>query len=232
MTENNNISKKIKSTEFGKFLTEFMKKNSYDLKNIALTLGRPISSISSYKNGGRVPKDDFIKLFLETYDFDRKTREDILDKITLDRTSELLKKNIKKKKIENLENLKDNAILFFENVSAAAGYGKLNFDESVSPYNPFEYYSQKGFIACNVEGDSMEPDIKDGDVVILDPTQSTPLNNRIFVIEKDGDIFLKELIDAGNYFILHSRNGTYKPMQVKKENVRILGKVVAVHREY
>ncbi len=54
-----------------------------------------------------------------------------------------------------------------------------------------------------VYGDSMESTISDGDVVLMDESQTEPLNNKIFVIRADGELLIKRLIRSltGNWIV-------------------------------
>lgn len=57
------------STNFGKFLIEFMEKNDYKLEYVAEKTNTSFSTIGHYRTGRRLPKDDFIEKFIKAFNF-------------------------------------------------------------------------------------------------------------------------------------------------------------------
>ena len=102
---------------------------------------------------------------------------------------------------------------------------------------PIEYADEGTFSSniCNVpkgadyalivNGDSMEPDIKNGSIIYIH-TQEEVENGTIAIIEIDGAVTCKKVYLEKNQLKLVSLNPKYEPMIIDKGNVRILGKVI------
>lgn len=86
----------------------------------------------------------------------------------------------------------------------AAGNGQLNDHVEVKGGLVFKraWLARMGLRERNlhviyVQGHSMEPTVCDGDVVLLDESQTTPRDGRIFAILKgDGELIIKRLIQS------------------------------------
>ena len=85
--------------------------------------------------------------------------------------------------------------------------------------------------ALRVEGDSMEPDFKEGMVIIVEP-ELDPLPND-FVIVKNGseESTFKQLVKDGPDWYLKPLNDRY-PMKPLTSDMRIVGVVRAVERRF
>lgn len=85
--------------------------------------------------------------------------------------------------------------------------------------------------ALRVEGDSMEPDFKEGMVIIVEP-ELEPLPND-FVIAKNGseESTFKQLVKDGSDWYLKPLNDRY-PMKTFTADMRIVGVVRAVERRF
>lgn len=89
-------------------------------------------------------------------------------------------------------------------VHGAAGNGQLNDHVEVKGGLVFKraWLARMGLRdrhlhVIYVQGHSMEPTVCDGDVVLLDESQKTPRDGRIFAILKaDGELIIKRLIQA------------------------------------
>ncbi len=65
--------------------------------------------------------------------------------------------------------------------------------------------------AVDVEGDSMEPLIPNGSVVLCDKTDTIPVNNKIYVFDFDGDLLIKQVVRGNNGYIAVSKNTSAYP---------------------
>ena len=92
------------------------------------------------------------------------------------------------------------------------------------------------FFALLIKGDSMSPDIQNGDKIIV-RQQSEVENGQIAVVLINGnDAVCKEFKRLPNGVMLISRNPNYEPMVFTSEEidttpVRIIGRVIEVRRE-
>lgn len=112
-----------------------------------------------------------------------------------------------------------------------AGIPILAF-EDVSGYVPFPENKRKGreLFALNVVGESMRDiGILDGDVVICEKTPVAE-NGEIVVAMIDDEATVKSFYKEDNYIRLQPHNPDFEP--IITDNVTILGKVIALSRDY
>jgi len=87
-----------------------------------------------------------------------------------------------------------------------------------------------------VSGDSMEPEIKDGDVVLIDQNQKTPTPGKLFAVGVEDMVYIKEVNAEPGKLILSSYNKAYPALEVDVRgdlatDIRIIGRAVWVGRE-
>ncbi|MBF0445844.1 MAG: helix-turn-helix transcriptional regulator [Magnetococcales bacterium] len=79
-------------------------------------------------------------------------------------------------------------------------------------------------------GDSMHPTISNGDVLLVDLRQKEPIDNRIFVLRMEDQLYAKRLQKRPNHIInIHSDNPLSPPFEINLENsegVDIIGRVI------
>lgn len=92
------------------------------------------------------------------------------------------------------------------------------------------------FFALKIKGNSMSPDIQDGDKVIV-KQQNDVENNQIAIVLINGnDAVCKEFKRTNTGVMLISRNPNYEPMifthdEIDSTPVRVIGRVIEVRRE-
>ena len=79
--------------------------------------------------------------------------------------------------------------------------------------------------ALVVNGDSMEPDIKNGQLIYVKECSDVE-NGAIAIVEVDGAVTCKKVYKWKDHIELHSLNTTYQPIIITAGNFRILGKVI------
>lgn len=86
--------------------------------------------------------------------------------------------------------------------------------------------------ALYVHGDSMLPYLKDWDTVMVDITQTTPIDGEIYALLLDGELYIKRLYRVpGGGLEIRSDNPAYRPVELRGsdlERLVILGR--EVHR--
>jgi phage repressor protein C with HTH and peptisase S24 domain len=91
-------------------------------------------------------------------------------------------------------------------------------------YDEFRCNESK-LLAVYVEGDSMEPKLSDGDVVIVRRDRTEVQSSGVFVFTVGNDVFVKRLhAKAGGSVIVLSDNDRYEPYALP-EGARIEGRV-------
>ncbi len=127
------------------------------------------------------------------------------------------------------------------NIQAAAGSGALAEHEQIVEYFAFDLdflrnhlrRDPKNLVLIEARGDSMDPTIRDGDILAVDLTFGQPLHNaQLYVIRVGENLMVKRLellLDGG--VIVHSDNPRYAPQSVPRsqlETLNILGQVILV----
>jgi len=89
----------------------------------------------------------------------------------------------------------------------------------------------RGLVAMLVQGDSMEPTLSAGDVVLIDCTVTDPHRGDIFAVRIDDSLLIKRIRKAGrDHYILHSDNDAYDdipfPWPAPIHRAQIIGRVV------
>ena len=122
--------------------------------------------------------------------------------------------------------------------SASAGTGLLAIgsEEVITLELPKKISKIKNIFAVKVNGVSMEPEFKDGDILILDPNIPCyeELDKQIVVIELNGERYVKQLRYEDDYKpYLFSYNKFYPPILINgSDEARIIGRIVHLSRNY
>lgn len=118
-------------------------------------------------------------------------------------------------------------------LGASAGPGALAPEEGVIGALRFSrrWLRQQGFdpamiSAIAVDGDSMEPALRDGDEILVDTTPR-PLREGVYVVRVGGALLVKR-VEAGRSggVVLRSDNRAYDPIELPLADVVIVGRVV------
>jgi repressor LexA len=93
---------------------------------------------------------------------------------------------------------------------------------------------KRNVFALRVEGTSMiDALINDGDIVILEPTQSCDDGDMVAVWLKDeNETTLKQFFHEGDRVRLQPMNATMQPIYTRADNVEVHGRVVAAIRSW
>lgn len=80
------------------------------------------------------------------------------------------------------------------------------------------------------KGDSMFPTIKDGDAILVDTSDRTPRDGKLYVITYNGDLLAKRLVELGGRWFIESDNRTdpkwHKPQPLDgTKGIEIHGRV-------
>ena len=94
--------------------------------------------------------------------------------------------------------------------------------------------SYKQMVLLDIFGNSMEPEIKDGDMVLLDQSQKDIIAGTLYAIGIEDTIMVKRMEKRPNKLVLLSNHKDYPPIFLGREDadmIRIIGKVIWVCRE-
>jgi len=124
------------------------------------------------------------------------------------------------------------------NVEASAGDGEIPIDESVREYIPLKIAWLKaelragisGVLAVPVRGDSMQPTISDGDVVLVEKT-SEIRDDAIYVFRRGDVVQVKRLqaLPGGSFRVISDNRERYEPYTVdptEYPEYSVIGRVI------
>lgn len=108
---------------------------------------------------------------------------------------------------------------FFDSAGFPAGQG---WDEIALP-TP----GDAGIYALEVTGDSMEPLYREGDRIVVSPTEQVRRGDRVVVKTRDGEVMAKILArQTGKQIELHSLNPAYEPRIVELADVEWIARII------
>ena len=108
---------------------------------------------------------------------------------------------------------------FFDSAGFPAGQG---WDEVTLPSQ-----NQSGVYALEVTGDSMVPLYREGDRIVVSPTEQVRRGDRVVVKTRDGEVMAKILArQTGKQIELHSVNPAYEPRIVELAEVEWIARII------
>lgn len=125
----------------------------------------------------------------------------------------------------------------------SAGGGSLETSPTSERSYAFrrDFIQRKGspvhMVLMRVSGDSMEPEIMDGDVVLLDQSKTRIAPGRVFAVGFEEAIYLKRIDMLPGKIVLKSANPAYPPVELDvrgqcEDLFRVIGRVLWCGREY
>ncbi|MCK9282257.1 MAG: hypothetical protein M0P71_16700 [Melioribacteraceae bacterium] len=95
----------------------------------------------------------------------------------------------------------------------------------------FNYPVKEKCFAIIVRGDSMQPSLEDGDLVLVDPNLIPNENDIVAIRFTDGDQIIKRLKSSSkNEIQLTSDNKIFDPLVINKNKIDLLAPIVHLHR--
>ena len=216
-----------------KELIDQMKKffNVSSLEDVAENLGYSRASANNWRNRGVSDAAKMKFILAQNKNFDA----DLLRQSRKDKEQGSLKFDI------DLLREQEGPIplRYFENVTASAGYGSQNSDESFEPLSVSAEFlkavfgitaAKYGYDMIRIFGDSMEPFVQNGDIIFVD-RQKEIMSGDVVIAEVGEDTFIKKFLrDSVHKSIkLTSLSDFYQDIVLKDdeiENLKLLGKIV------
>ncbi len=208
-------------TDFESFLNRVFETTGIrSQKQLAEALGLHRSAVSQAKRKGLVP-DSWIYKIASLYDIDAAW----LEKGTG------IKENYNDCHFQKIPIVK---------ARLCAGSGSFETDAESEAYFmfPVEWLNRKGcpesMVMMNIFGNSMEPEMKDGDSILVDQSQKDILAGAVYAVGIDDTVMVKRIEKRPGQLVLMSDNSHYAPIYLKgKEmnSVRIIGHVIWICRE-
>jgi phage repressor protein C with HTH and peptisase S24 domain len=123
----------------------------------------------------------------------------------------------------------------------SAGGGSFEVGSEIQGYYAFqlEWLRIKGkpnrMVLMDIFGNSMEPELKDGDTVLIDESQKDIIAGALYAVGVDDTIMVKRVEKHPNKLVLRSDNQNYTPIYLQgneSNSIRIIGKVIWSGREF
>lgn len=219
-------------------LEYYMNINHKDRNDIARDLDIPYTTVTSWLKAEFYPRIDKIQLLANYFGIqksdlvekrnDKDMQQEEPNKYVLDLYNSLSPNN----QLETVRYMR------FLKTSNNTTEPKIQILGQTAAGKPIEYgdsYAQdvddvsnipdNADYALVVNGDSMEPLIKNGQLIYVKECPDVE-NGEIAVVEIDGAVTCKKVYKWADHIELHSLNTAYEPIIIKSGNFRILGKVI------
>jgi len=121
---------------------------------------------------------------------------------------------------------------YYTDIKASAGHGYIaDEDSEVDIINlpkdlVGKHYNLGRIEAIKVHGDSMTPTIKENDVVFICKKVNDIVDNKIYIINWNGEIYIKRIFKRKDTYIIKSDNPIYPQDEVKKDEITIVGRLI------
>jgi phage repressor protein C with HTH and peptisase S24 domain len=130
--------------------------------------------------------------------------------------------------------LEEYALVPRYNVEVSAGGGAIVEGEAVIGTMAFrrEWLKRMGLelpklAIVTVQGDSMEPTLIEGDVVLIDLRKTDIIDGAIHVLRNDGQPIIKRLqLGLADQVIIRSDNKIYSALETTRDKLNVVGRVV------
>lgn len=198
--------------QFKDMLKFFRMRANLSQSELAEKLGVAASTISMYEVGKREP--------------DFETEERIADFFNTDLNT-----------LRGRDNESKSGVIINVLGRVAAGIPIEAIENIIDTEEITEEMARTGkFFGLRIQGDSMEPDIHDGDIVIVRQQEDAESDEIVIALINGNDGVCKRLKKYKNSIALVSINANYEPMYFTNEDisekpVRIVGKVVELRRK-
>ncbi|MHD0317065.1 LexA family transcriptional regulator [Fusobacterium ulcerans] len=223
---------------------KLIKEKNKKLTEMHQETGISTSYLTDIRKGRHIPSEEKLEKIIKSLLLNPE-EESILKKAWLSTKTPAFAKALdienkrEKELIKVIEVLRHDArhskVPFFRDIAASAGYGCFTNEEIFN----CEYievpnkYAKKGNIAICVNGDSMEPEIKQNDIIVVNTNEQEFVNKKIVVVQYQEMLYLKKLLIEEDDIFLVSINPFYPRKLIENlDELKIIGKVIYLCRNY
>jgi len=210
---------------FGQTLKEIRIKNGDSLRKLSEKTDIVFTYIDRLEKGTVPINKNLLEKIIKAYPLYKKQ----LEKAYLD---EIMPESLKGSTF-NMEKQKVNTVILPVYGKASAGNGYINLDQEIY-YFPIKKgnFSDRSFLV-EINGNSMEPTLEDGDYALVDPDNIDYVKNKIYVVTYNDESFIKRMVmDAKSKIVmLKSDNPEYEDILITKDMqvyLKIEGRVIQV----
>ncbi|SNR73591.1 XRE family transcriptional regulator [Desulfurobacterium atlanticum] len=194
-------------------------------KEFAEKIGRSHRSVQEWESGRVIPPENILKFIETVFSVNPEWLRHGKGKMFL-----------KKKPESNLKflgNVESDFVLVpvpvISGVRAGRGlYPEINNPEEVEMFYVPTKRAEHRMFFFKVEGDSMNPRLKDGDWVLADLDSSVYSGDLAVVELTNGELMVKKFREKGDIVILENYNTDYEPIVVKESDIKNLAKVISI----
>lgn len=216
-----------------------MSDNGIHLTVFAKKVGFPYRTVQNYISGKTPPKAQFYEAVCEIYGVS-------LDWLFFGRGQKFsLPLAERNNHISSLRMHQPGEFVSISSFSteASAGHGSAIASEDATGQYAFkrEWLDQRGLkpsklSVISVLGDSMEPDLYNGDLILIDHATTDLAESHIYAVRFSDALYVKRVQHLpGNKVHLISSNRSYPPIEIphpEADGVQIIGRVVASMHEW
>lgn len=213
--------------------------------DFALALGCHQNTLSRYETGKRKPKTDVIEKICELTGISEKWLLRGEGEMYEGRITEI-RPAVAVSKVPDFKYQDDDSDMInipMVEARLSAGHGSWIVGAGIECFYAFSsaFLHRKGnpssMVVMKVEGDSMSPEIRHNDVVLIDQNQTTIRLGQIYAVGFEDTIYLKRIDKLPGKILLKSVNPAYPPVEISTEeqegsSFRVIGQVLWVGREY
>ena len=210
---------------FGEILKEIRLKNGDSLQRLAEKTEIVFTYIDKIEKGTRPINKDNLEKFIKVYPLYKKQFEKAY-------LNEIMPESLKGSTF-NMEEQKVNTVILPVYGKASAGNGYINLDQEIY-YFPIKKgdFSDRSFLV-EINGNSMEPTLEDGDYALVDPDNVDYVKNKIYVVTYNDESFIKRMVvdSKSKIVMLKSDNPEYEDILITKDMqvyLKIEGRVIQV----
>lgn len=210
---------------FGEIFKKIRLKNNDSLRGLGEKIDMSFSYIDQIEKGLRPINKDILEKFIKVYPLYKRQ----LEKAYLD---EIMPESLKGSTF-NMEEQKVNTVILPVYGKASAGNGYINLDQEIY-YFPIKKgnFSDRSFLV-EINGNSMEPTLEDGDYALVDPDNIDYVKNKIYVVTYNDESFIKRMVmdTKSKIVMLKSDNPEYEDILITKDMqvyLKIEGRVIQV----
>jgi len=198
--------------KIGEFLKEKRKEKEYSLRGLEKKAGVTNPHIRNIEEGIRKPTFEVLMKLLEALNVE---------------ASEFLMETGYMKPIKTWGKVEWLPVIPW----VQAGFWKDAYDPET--YSEFVETATKGEFALRVEGDSMEPEFQEGDIIVVNPHRKQEHNDYVVVCNAENEATLKQLKKYGHARVLHPLNPKYDDIElIKNGGHGLIGVVAEKKRSY
>lgn len=188
------------SMKVGKYLKKQRKLNDMSLRDASAAAGLSHVHVKEIEDSVTAPSFDKVMRILKAY------RSDVQDFL---RETGYLPKNTEPAALGKMRKI---PIISWVAAGKWAETGKSFLDEGIIEWIETDVKGEHNF-ALHIKGDSMEPEFKEGEVVVISPTAKAENGDYVIVKNHEEEATFKQYKRYDNTKILHPLNPKYNDIQ-------------------